>query len=153
MDSIKLYQKTNYPKIYQRCYWGNAEYKENEHVCNPLIISNRNEFVEKYQPIVKQDMPLAYQLVSLLKNSKYRRIIDHVEVYKISSGYIILNSLYNHYNREKLSYVLSLLGFMEYSQMYSTNAYTFIKFATVQQLRDDIRMIKSIHGNFFIKKY
>ena len=78
-----------------------------------------------------------------MKNRKYCDVYDHCEAYKVQNGYIILNSPYNHHDECQLSETLSELGFVKTNPLYSMHAYTFMKIATLQQLKNDIKVLTS----------
>ena len=74
----RLYELTDYSKIYKNCYWGNFNVEKNKRLTNPLLIEARNNFIKNYN----------------IKRYGNRRDVsiqglDHQEVYTDCEGNII----------------------------------------------------------------
>lgn len=117
------YNKTNYPNIYKHTYWGNFDYEKNKYSITKNIIDNRNKFIEEYNVKIKKNPP---QYISKEADRNLYRFFDHVEFYQNEKFYIIIISPYNHLNEIDLN-KLKELEFQSIYQLYSINAFSFVK--------------------------
>ena len=113
MNKERFSNKTKYPKIFEKTYWGNFNYNQHERYADEYskIFSNRNSFVEKYRikQVSKKASPLCTEF-------------DHIEKYVTLDGdYIVISSNYENKNTE-----LSTLGFMRIEPLYHPSSETFL---------------------------
>lgn len=116
-----LYEKTKYPKIFEKVYWGKfSEFDDN---CgNYEIIENRNIF--KHENLIKSVHYMPEYIEQSIKNDNL--ITDHLECYKTTNGhYIIVSSPYDCSDNIKISYENK--GWTQINKIYSINASSFMK--------------------------
>jgi hypothetical protein len=119
---------TEFPEIYSSVYWGRFNSEHN--TIDELIIFNRNTFAKQYSlKVIGRYYPddIGRFIGQLSNSSPYRNYIDHVEVYKSGSKYVIVISPYNHIDKQDADKVLKEVGFKEYNKLYQLHAYTYIK--------------------------
>lgn len=118
---ISCYQKTKYPKIYSRTYWGSSSYEN----CGDNIIENRNKFIEEYKII---------NICKTQRCDKFRRVfskyvdLDHVEYYTVngdSNIILVLNSPYCVNDEEHAKLVEH--GFKKIYPLYHNSAQSYVK--------------------------
>ena len=130
MNDFK-FQKTNYPKIYNGCYWGH--HSVNKDAYEPLepIIINRNSFVETYNIKKSSEIPCSYQTIRKkfqLKDENgnmlnwYR---DHTEYYKTNKKETIC--IFSQYVKDKDKKLLEANGYIEIAPMYDMGQNTYMK--------------------------
>lgn len=99
-------EQTKYPKLFRKTYWGSLSGK-----CDPEIIINRNEMVEKFG---------IYKSIENRSNNAIRRtILDHAEFYMardlLAPHPIMFVSLYENID-------LSQFGFEKSKPIYAIGA-------------------------------
>jgi len=81
----KIHQKTDYPKIFSKTYWGNFRADENPHLL--LRVDERNEFVERFKIAKHYETPRS---VTEVFRSPYCGAGDHPEAYLTETNQIVL---------------------------------------------------------------
>jgi hypothetical protein len=140
MTSYKRYcDYTNYPKIYKKVYWGGFDVEDNSKLDSD-IFDNRNKFVQDYNVRNIGSCQSIDVFISLgMNKGLYRKMFDHVEVYKTNdSKYIIVVSPYSHVRGETLTKFKERLDFTEIYNLYHKDAITMIKIVdNLKKLRTD----------------
>ncbi len=127
-STMILADLTEFPDIYSCVYWGRFNSARNP--MDELIIFNRNNLVRQYSLEAAGSCCLDNigRFIGRLSNTEpYRKYMDHVEVYKGGSKYIIIISPYNHIDKVSADKELKEVGFKEYNKLYQLHAYTYIK--------------------------
>lgn len=138
---------TNYPKIFERTYWGAFNTKDNGRRTNiEQIYKNRNDFVQKEN--IKCVAPSNFRCYSDYKDNLYnspdRYSFDHVEVYLTNDKkVVIINSPYH--SDEQF---LFQNGWEPYAEMYFSGVKTYIKRISKEQLK----LENKINASQFKKK-
>jgi hypothetical protein len=90
---MKVYELTNYPRIYVHTYWG-AFSTGDHHTGNDEIIHNRNRFIREFNIKKSADRPKYIQ--KMLDKYKADKLdLDHIETYiNHNNEYVILSSPY-----------------------------------------------------------
>lgn len=130
-----LWDRTQYPKIFEGTYWGNWRTHnartdkiedENERMQQltrmDTMIENRNEFVRDFsiKRRIRCPMYVSQQSFDLLGFSR-----DHIETYLTTDNkYVTVSSPYTPKERKQCHLDA---GFLEYKKMYSHDSETFIK--------------------------
>jgi hypothetical protein len=112
--------KTEYPEIFGRTYWG--AFKYNHEVDD--IIENRNDFIKKYN--IKNKRPLKDKLWQMFSEEKKRTNLDldHLEVYNTNDNKLIaITSPFKHVNPSDFEKE----GWTSIYPLYYEEAYTFLK--------------------------
>lgn len=144
---------TNYPKIFERTYWGAFNTKDNGRRTNvEQIYKNRNDFVQKEN--IKCVAPSKINCYSTYKANLFRLprtpeciytcSFDHVEVYLTNDNkVVIINSPYVADEQ-----FLFQNGWEPYAEMYFSGVKTYIKRISKEQLK----LENKINASQFKKK-
>jgi len=123
-------QLTKYTKIYNNI-WGNRTLYSLQHIVKPLMMKNRNYFVEKYK-IVKSGYSQTIQLIKKydMHNDRVRNYMDHLEIYKTIHGdTIMIVSPYilpTYGGYDEMKKILDCLGWKPFPPMYAIQATTWV---------------------------
>jgi hypothetical protein len=136
----RYYEKTNYPQLFKKTYWGtfNADTDPNY---SSKIVANRNLFVENYK-IISVLEPKDRDVV---RNSC--DLFDHDEYYKTRDGKVVLlTSPYpNRFQNPSLVTLAERLGFKQVFDLYCEKADSYIRF--FDSVKDFHIFIKDIAKN------
>ena len=128
------YDMTEYPKIFKNSHWGNFDRYKKHKIED--IITNRNNFVKEFEIVKKKDIPKKYHKYFNFekRNDEHRPFYDHVEEYKTkNNNYLVICSPYTNYDE-----LAEKLGYKKYNQLYSSDAFTYIKtYQTKKYLKMD----------------
>lgn len=128
----KHYERTNYPDIYRKTYWGMGE-REN---MDGAIIDNRNRFIRDnniYKCLKGIYLPKYLQRMTGKKNGEYcNNMYDHVEYYKTRDNvYMIISSPYN--RDVSLDDCYEKVGWKKIYNLYTMDSTTYVKFVPIVQ--------------------
>lgn len=127
-----FYELTEYPKIFDKTYWGafdTADRTKDELEEIKEMVINRNNFIENYdikQSVQRHKMPkkILDQIINYTSNLS---LFDHVECYKTyDNEYYMVNSPYVNKDSEKDKKIKEL-GFKMIDPLYFKDAITYIK--------------------------
>lgn len=116
------YNKTDYPNIFIKTYWGSFTNNSNNST-NESIIQNRNKFIEEFniQKVCTKSPKYIYKLID--KNLNENKQLDHIEIYKTNDGkYILISSPYIELTEEYIEN-----GWTQIYNLYTNDSYTYIK--------------------------
>lgn len=125
-------QKTDYPELYSKEYWGDSPYREE--ICTPEIIQNRNRFVTQFS-VTKSNTSRIVDRAQV-DSPIPADFTDHWEAYRTASGGVVV--IVSPYQKEGCMIPTAALrvGFMPYRKMYHPDAATFVAvFVSVSQFR------------------
>lgn len=121
-EEIPYRDRTLYPKVYGKCYWGGGSPAE-KHI-SQAVIHNRNAFVEDY--VITGPAKPAPQYVRNAAELLPKHWNDHIEYYTVRGGYVVMASPYGPHRAHegcKPPY-----GWLEIPSMYSPDSRTIIGF-------------------------
>jgi len=123
-----VYEKTRYPKIFEKTYWGHPYYEPSKEQLPDYIFENRNKFVEDLQIVRYEGLRTVYYDAAV-GGSK------HVEAYRDKDkNIILLNSLYE--TPSEAPRVTPTREWQQYAPMYTNRTNTYIvKFKNVADVR------------------
>ena len=125
-ETNKYAYLTKYPSIFKNCYWGDFTFTKNTNtLLTPIIIENRNKFVEEFSVIRVKGLP--QRITKQIGFSEFlarRDGLDHIEYYYTTTKqHIMITSPYVKLKDEILEkYQIKL-----YKKLYAINAYTYIR--------------------------
>lgn len=76
----QYYEKTNYPKIYKKTYWG--AFRDDKNKVSNFVIYNRNRFIEDFNIQSYKRLVYLENIIEYYRKKIGHLIIDHVEYYK-----------------------------------------------------------------------
>ena len=122
---MKLSELTKYKEVYATSYWGQCEHLDEDNCGHQDVITNRNEFIEKYDISIPCHSD-SYNLTDILG----KKCFDHCELYKTNTNNIILITSYyknkiNNYNTYKET--MSIMGFFITNCMYHPLAESWVQ--------------------------
>lgn len=118
---------TEYPEIFEHCYWGNFSLKDNQPADE--VITNRNKFIEKLDitAYANKKPDYLFKHLSFDKDAMLYEIgseIDHYEIYRTKNkSYVLISSPYS--DRHEKKYIEN--GWQIYDKLYTPSASTYIK--------------------------
>jgi hypothetical protein len=124
--------KTAYPELYSKTYWGASPYREE--ICTPEVIQNRNRFVSQFSIVDLHSSRIVDR--ARVDGPISTDFTDHWEAYRTASkGVVVIVSPYQKEGCMIPSTALRV-GFMPYRKMYHPDAATFVAvFASVSHFR------------------
>ena len=119
---VRLFEKTNYTKIFKNSYWGWFEYTDEFFT----IIENRDMFIENYD--IKSYQKRTNKTNEFIrKETKLLQVLrlDHTETYKTkTNSIIVITSPYKHINISDYE----SNGWIQINPLYCNDAITFMKY-------------------------
>jgi hypothetical protein len=123
-DDTRLYELTNYPKIFRSTYWGNFNARKNP--THSEIFENRNKLVNQFliDKCVSKKYPKRIKMQIGIKDTP---LYDHEEVYLDNcKNYVIVVSPYENGQEEYTRGWFEGKGFVKYDRLYSSSAWSFV---------------------------
>ena len=138
------YTTTNYPKIYESCYWGHFDCESE--MPPSEIIENRNSFIHDNN--IKEHCWFA----CTSEFSKHQYNFDHLEIYRSHDGRIfVICSPYDkdRQNTDPLYQYPVKVGFKVYRDLYHESATTYIiSFENYKELQHFCRNLSDSCGEW-----
>lgn len=125
--TVQYYELTNYPDIYNKCYWGHFPLRPDSNIKNQIV--NRDLFITEYNIKGYNSKPPRYVQDECNRNFSvgHQRPFDHVEFYKNKNNeHVVITSPYGVEDCEKHEYLIEN-GWLEIMPMYTPSARTFMK--------------------------
>ena len=123
---MKLYQLTDFPKVYQHQFWGSLSHNKSLGTIVE-VVEARNNFAKTWpglKGLISDTIP---KYVAEKVDRKLSSYFDHIEFYKFDKSYIIVHSpYYSHYNEHALTEEMHRLGWEMIPKMFNQNTLSFM---------------------------
>ena len=135
MDKVKTWKDyTAYPKKYKGSYWGNFpdydKYSKEENIPDPVIIQNRNKFIEEYNinKFEKHNSRTYKKQNAVIKPFERKLYFDHYELYSVVNSKTLIFIISPYSGAVRKEEIIND-GWEELYQLYCNNmgCLTFIK--------------------------
>lgn len=111
MIATKLFELTDYPRIFKKCYWGNFLVNEAGE-----SIRNRNDFVKEYG---------LKEFIEARSPESRLGFFDHCELYRCKDGVVYVVS---HSRKDnELDQCAERMGFKKYKNQYVDGSTTYVQ--------------------------
>lgn len=126
------FENTQYPHIFERTYWGQCPFANNDNDASPEIFQNRNNLITKYNIIQNVDILDSFDMSTqqfLSKEwNKLRGFVDHTECYLTDNdNFILISSPYSHFCDDSYNHKYSENGWIKIDNIYHQTANSYLK--------------------------